>query len=352
MADIKFEKVGIKRMSACVPKRKFYNADLVHYDYSKEEVIKIIQNVGIEEKRITDDATCASDLCVKAAESLFAKSDSNKSDIDVCIFLSQSPDYKSPATSTIIQSRLGLSNGTICFDVNLACSGYVYGLSLAFMYASMPQIKDVLLLVGETFSKVTNPKDRVNFPLYGDAGTATIVGKGAFESSYFNLNSNGVGFEMVKINAGQCRVPFTEESLKSINQGKFGAIRDMDLYMDGLKVFNFVIKNVPSSIKKVLNDAGIDISEIDDVFLHQANKFMTDFLVKKLKIDKDKNHYSIRHFGNTSSASIPLTIVTNRLKLSNKRSNVLVSGFGAGMSWASALVSLNNANILDLVEYD
>jgi 3-oxoacyl-[acyl-carrier-protein] synthase-3 len=234
--------------------------------------------------------------------------------------------------------------------VNLACSGFVYGLSIAYMYAAMPQIKNVLLLVGETFSKFINQRDRVNFPLYGDAGTAVLVGKGEFGKSWFNLNSDGDGFEMVNIRGGHCRNPFNSDSLNLIDQGKFGALRDIDLYMDGLRVFNFAIKKVPSSINRVLKDAAIDIDLVEDVVFHQENRFMTDFLAKKLRIPNEKNHYSLREFGNTSSASIPLTIVVCKDEFSKLREAVLLIGFGAGMSWATALVNLKKSIIIELIE--
>lgn len=352
MAILSFKNVGISAVAACVPKTKFHNNDLINHSFGNDEIEKIIKNIGIEEKRIASADDCASDLCIRAANELFEQKVVSKESIDVCIFLSQSPDYKIPATAPLIQHKLGLSSSTICFDVNLACSGYIYGLSLAFMYADMPQIRNVLLLVGETFSKLVSDRDKVNFPLYGDAGTASLISKGDFGMSYFDLNTDGSGFDMVKINSGQCRAPFSKTGLEYIDQGKFGSLRDIDLFMDGLRVFNFAIKNVPSTVKRILDYSNIALGSVSDVVFHQANKFMTDFLAKKLKITDSQMRYSIRNYGNTSSASIPLTLVVTRSQFSTKSDKVLLCGFGAGMSWGTAIVNLGSTSLVGLCEYD
>lgn len=202
MAFITYNHVGIRAMAACVPSRRVSNADL-GYLISPEEIDKMIRSVGIREKRYADDGVCASDLCFQAARQLMADNDIAPDSIDVLLFMSQTADYRLPATAPLLQHRLGLAQTTAAMDLSLGCSGYVYALSAAYAYASLPGVKRVLLLDGETFSKVVSPYDKVNAPLYGDAGTATLIERGDdFEPSHILLMSDGSGEEAVKIPAG------------------------------------------------------------------------------------------------------------------------------------------------------
>ena len=213
MAFITYKNVGIRAISACVPPKIAYNKDL-GYLIAQEEIEKTINAIGIRERRISDENTTSSDLCFKAAKKLIEDNDIDVNTIDVLLFLSQTPDYKIPATAPVLQNRLGLPQRTACFDLNLGCSGFVYGLSAAFAYASQQGVNRVLLLVGETFSKITSPYDKVNLPLYGDAGTATLIEKGDYCDSFFELMSDGSGAKAIIIPAGECRNPSTVENLQ------------------------------------------------------------------------------------------------------------------------------------------
>jgi 3-oxoacyl-[acyl-carrier-protein] synthase-3 len=280
--------------------------------------------------------------------------DDNKIDvstIDVLLFLSQTPDYKIPATAPLLQDRLGLPNTTASLDLNLACSGYVYGLSTAFAYASQQGINRVLLLVGETFSKITSPYDKVNWPLYGDAGTATLIEKGDYYDSYFELMTDGSGSKALIIPAGECRNPTTVENLQITEREDGNKRSDHQIYMDGMDVFNFTLRVVPKAIKNMLAALSIQADDIDYFMFHQANKFMIDFIVKKLKIDTAKVPYCIDRFGNTSSASIPLTIVSELAGKIRENEKIILCGFGAGLSWGTVYTELKNCTISSLVEY-
>lgn len=351
MANLNFNNVKIIGISACVPQNVSSNHDLL-IDYPIEEAEKIINNIGIIEKRYVDDDTTPSDLCFKAADKLLNEMNIDRSSIDILIFLSQYPDYRIPATAPILQDRLGLPKSTASFDISLACSGYVYALSNAFSYASQSGVNRVLLLVGETFSKLVSKDDKVNAPLYGDAGTATLIEKQSNSDSTFSLFSDGSGYKSILIKAGGARNPATSKNiLPEIKEN--GNIRaDNQVYMDGLEVFNFTLKVVPSSVKDILELTSNNKDEIDFYLFHQANKFMIEFFVKKLKLDISKVPISLDTFGNVSSPTIPLTIVS-RLKsdvhLKNKK--LLLSGFGAGLSWGAAIINLENCHICDLIEY-
>ena len=349
MAFLKFENIGISAIAACVPPKKVYNKDL-GYLIPEDEIDKTINSIGIHEKRFVDDNVCASDLCYKAAEKLICDNNIDRASIDMLLFLSQTSDFKIPATSPILQERLGLSKETACLDLNLGCSGYVYALSTAFAYASSSGINRVLLLVGETFSKITSPYDKVNAPLYGDAGTATLIEKGDYKTSYFDLYTDGSGAEDVMIKAGGCRVPSSIENL-IIEEQESGNKRSYNqIFMDGMNVFNFALKVVPKSIKSIAEKIEIPLDTLDYLIFHQANKFMTDFFVKKLKFSPDKVPYCIDRFGNTSSSSIPLTIASE-LSGIQKNKSVIMCGFGAGLSWGTVYILFEDCKISQLIDY-
>ncbi len=348
MATIKFKNVGIRAIAACVPANIAYNKDLTSI-MSAEEVEKMISSVGISERRISDSDVFASDLCYKAAKKLMEDNDVEPKSIDMLLFMSQTADYRSPATACILQHRLGLSKDCAAMDLSLACSGYTYALSCAFAYASMEGINRVLLLDGETFSKVVNPRDKVNVPLYGDSGTATLIEKGDFTESIFVLRTNGAGENAVKIPAGM-RVPVTASSLVETEREDGNFRNDLQVCMDGMEVFNFAIGVVPKGVKEVMQIAGKTPADIDQLIFHQSNKFMTDFFVKKLKFDPSKVPYCIQRYGNTSSASVPLTICS---ELSGIRSDetVIMCGFGAGLSWGTVLLTLDDCKVSPVIEH-
>lgn len=351
MANLAFNNVGISGISSCVPVNVSRNIDMAGI-IPQSEIEKTINSIGIKEKRFVDSNTCASDLCYYSAEKLIDSMNIDKNSIDVLIFMSQTPDFKIPATAPFLQNKLGLSKSTAAFDMNLACSGYVYSLSVAFAFASIPGIRKVLLLDGETFTKIVNPKDKVNAPLYGDAGTATIIEKGDFGSSFFSLGTDGSGSDAIKIDAGGSRNPSNSENLSEKTDIEGNLRSQNQLYMNGLEVFNFTMREVPRDIKNILAYSETPIESLDYMVFHQANKFMIDFFSKKLKLPSEKVPLCLDKYGNTSSSSIPLTISSElHADLKNSRKKILMSGFGAGLSWGSAIMDLNNCNVLPVSEF-
>ena len=349
MATIKYRNVGIRAMAACVPKSIVYNKDLT-YLIAEDEIRKTIDSIGVHERRIADAGVCASDLAYKAAVKLMEDNDIDPDSIDVLLFMSQTSDFRIPATAPILQNRLGLSIDTLAMDLSLGCSGFIFALSTAFAYASLPDVGRVLLLVGETFSKIVNHKDKVDWPLYGDGATATLVEKGDFGESAFILRSDGSGYDAVIVKDGM-RNPITHDSLvEKINEN--GDVHNgLEIYMDGMAVFNFAMKRVPKTIKEMTEVTGIKLEDINWLVFHQANRFMTDFFVKKLKFNQNRVPYCIDRYGNTSSTSVPLTIVSelhNKMRAGDK---VLMAGFGAGLSWGVAQVIMNGCRISPLIEY-
>ena len=346
---MKFSGVGISAIAACVPAQISKNAETLRGLVSETEIEKTVSAIGIREKRIAPVNVCASDLCFAAAEKLLSDNAIARDSIDVLLFLSQTPDYKIPATAPIIAERLGLSRECACLDLSLGCSGYVYALSTAFAYASVPSVRRVLVLVGETFSKIVNARDKVNAPLYGDAGTATLVEKSdAFGDSHFVLKTDGAGAGAVIIPAGGARLPDSAETLAERADAD-GSVRSASqVFMNGMDVFNFAIRAVPSAVKEAADAFGLAPGDFDFVVFHQANKMLTDFLGKRMKIPAEKILYSLGEYGNTSSASVPLTLASC---LAEKNcGNVLLSGFGAGFSWGAVALNLAPAKICGVVE--
>ena len=336
-------------MTACVPKGIVYNNDL-GYLIPKHEIQKTIDSIGVRERRIADTDVCASDLAYKAALRLMADNKVDPDSIDVLLFMSQTSDYRIPATAPLLQERLGLSIDTMAMDLSLGCSGYVYALSTAYAYASLPDVKRVLLLDGETFSKIVNRYDKVDWPLYGDAATATLIEKGDYGESTFILRSDGSGRDSVIIHDGM-RNPITSESLIERINKNGDTHNGLEIYMDGMDVFNFAMKRIPKTIKELVEVTGTTLEDVDWLVFHQANRFMTDFFVKKLKFNPEHVPYCIDRYGNTSSTSVPLTIVSELYDRIKDGDQMILAGFGAGLSWGVSMVTVHDCKISPVIEY-
>lgn len=351
MALLQYNNIGLSAIAGAVPANKIDNYQFTdHFDV--EMVKEVVDKVGVYERRIADEDTTASDLCFAAAEKLLEDHAIHREEIDALIFISQTADYRMPATAIVLQDRLGLPNTTLAFDVNLGCSGFVYGLSIAYSYLLQPGFKKILLLDGETRTKAYSFKDRTTGFIFGDAGVAALIEKrDSFGRSYFSLNSDGGRHELIKIDAGGYRKPSSCDTVAEKVVDKYGNIRTEEQgYMNGADVFNFVIREIPKDIKKVLNFAEIDKEQIDYFVFHQANDFINSYLGKKLKLEKEKVPNTIQKFGNTSSVSIPITIVSElKGKLKSER-KLLLCGFGVGLSWATAIINTNNCKISNIVE--
>ena len=351
MATLGFNNVGISAIAAAVPSRIINNYEYTDY-FPEEEVRQVVDKTGIFQRRFAEENTCSSDLCFAAAEKLFSDNEVIRSEIDLLVFISQTPDYRMPATSVLLQERLGIGHQAITLDLNLGCAGFIYGLSVVYSMMERSGLRKALILDGETRSRVYSPKDRKTAFLFGDAGVAALIErKSHYKESFFSLNSDGSKEDLIKLKAGGYRFPSTPETMKERVVDGYGNIRsDEHGYMDGGDVFNFVIKEVPADIRRVIEYSGTDVSDIEYFIFHQANRFINSYLVKKLKLDPEKVPASYDKFGNTSSVSIPLTIVSE-LQGSIENRKILMSGFGVGMTWASCVINTGACRISDLVEY-
>lgn len=350
MAVFSINDIIIKGISCCVPKNKERNIDLDIL--TKEEIQKFIDVTGVEERRIAAKEICTSDLCCESAEKLIKDLNWQKDEIEILVFVSQTGDYILPISAAILQDRLGLSTNCIAFDVPLGCSGYVYGMSIIAGMMKAAGLKKGLLLAGDTISKIVSDKDKSTLPLFGDAGSAT-----GFELSenngnwLFDLGTDGSGYKTIIVPDGGSRNRINADSLeiKIIEEGI--SRNSCDLVLDGMDVFGFGISQGPKTVNKLLEKYAIDKEKIDYFIFHQANLMMNKMIAKKLKLPVEKVPYSLQHFGNTSSATIPLTIVTElKDKIENKSSNLLMCGFGVGLSWGTVFVEDCKIEVLELIE--
>lgn len=351
MAILKYDGVGITAMAAAVPHTVIKNYDYTEY-FPADQVKEVVDKVGIYERRFADANTCSSDLCYAAAERLLTDYHVNRNEIDLLVFISQTPDYRMPSTSILLQHRLGLPNSCIAFDINLGCAAFCYGLSVIYGMMESGCIRKALLLDGETRSKVYSPKDRRSAFIFGDAGVAALIERdNKFSKSWFSLNSDGSRGDLIMIKGGGYRFPSSVETLKEKIVDEYGNIRnDEQGYMRGGDVFKFVIQEIPRDIKNTMEIAGMSKDDFDYIVFHQANNFINSYITKKMKLDIDKIPSTIAKYGNTSSVSVPLTIVSELQEKLDGNKYLLLSAFGVGMSWATAIVPFVDCRISEIVE--
>ena len=292
-------------------------------------------------------------MCLHAAEKLIADLKWDKSDIECLILVTQTPDYILPATACILQNRLGLPEECYALDISLGCSGWVYGMSVISSLISSGNMKKGLLLAGEIAHLHSNPLDKSTYPLFGDAGTATAIEfKDGAAGLQFHMATDGSGYDAIIIEDGGYRNVVNNKSLELYTTPEGLRRTRLNTVMDGMDVFSFGISKAPESFNKLAERFQIDRESIDYYIMHQANYFMNNKIRKKLKIPEEKVPYSMRNFGNTSSASIPLTIVTEcSTTLRNRGGTIIASGFGVGLSWATTYFKLEEDVVIsDLVE--
>lgn len=346
-----FNNVGISGLTAAVPRHVINNYEYDLY-FSREEIKDVVDKIGVKERRFADENTCSSDLCFAAAEKLINDMNIDRQEIDLLIFISQTPDYRMPATSVLLQERLQLPTSTITFDINLGCSAFLYGLTVAYSMLTAGGIRKALVLDGETRSKVYSLKDRKTGFLFGDGGVAALVERDdQFGTSWFSLNSDGSRESLIKIPAGGYRRMSSCETVAEKVVDEYGNIRSEEQgYMNGADVFNFVIREVPRDFNRLIEFAGVERDSIDYFVFHQANSYINGFLAKKLKLPEEKTPATIHKYGNTSSVSIPLTIVSELKEKLQGKKRILMSGFGVGLTWGTAMIGLHDCYIGEVVE--
>ena len=344
MSQSTLHNVRFAGMATCVPKRVYHNIDDAPPKIRSERE-RLARNIGIHTRRLCPDWQTFSDLAFDATEKLLADLQWDKADIDALIVITQSPDYPIPATAIILQDRLQLPQSTIAYDVNLGCSAYPFGLHLLGSMIASGAIRKGLLLVGD---RSGTEKD----PLFSDAGTATAL---EFDAGappmHFDLNSDGSGYKAIMLPVGGHREPVDAHHLIP-HRDEGGFLRcGTDLILDGPAVLSFSTQRVPPAVEKLLAHVGMGKDEIDYFVFHQANRMINETIRKKLGLPTEKVPSTLHDFGNTSGASLPVTM-TVRLHetLSQGRHRLLLGGFGIGLSWGTAIIEIDSAVLPALIE--
>jgi 3-oxoacyl-[acyl-carrier-protein] synthase-3 len=350
MAFFEFKNVRVAGIAAGVPKNVVSNYTLksgedISIDYTPEA---FVETTGVKERRSSETLT-TSDLSFAAAEKLIAELGWDKSEIEGLIFVSQTADYLLPATACILQDRLGLPKECYAEDMALGCSGWVYGLSNVASLVATGAIKKALLLAGDAKKRAVETLD----PLFGFAGSATAIeyveGAKGFQ---FHFGTDGSGFEAIIKPDGGSRNQVSPASFE-LKEYEGKMMHNLQTHMKGMDVFSFGITTAPKSVKKLAERYGFNYLDADYVIFHQANMKMNNQIVKKLKLDPERVPSCMYRFGNTSSASIPLTIVGElKGKFENKPTKFICCGFGVGLSWGTVYFETENIIIPSVVEVE
>lgn len=339
MASLIAKNSAIRGIAAAVP-AKSQGTDELAKVFGDEEAQKIAQATGVYERRISEARQCSSDLCYHAASRLLKELDWPAGSVDVLIFVSQTFDYICPATSCYLHGRLGLAKNCAALDIALGCSGFIYGLWNAASFIA-GGAKRILLLVGDTVSKFISPFDKATTPLFGDAGTATAIVFDENSQMHFEFGTDGSGYQHLIVPAGGFRNRGDAATAERVEREGGNRRSEEELFMNGTEIFTFTIREVPRLLSNVLNAIKWTQADVDAFVFHQANRFMLDYLVKKMKLPAEKVPYSLEKFGNTSSASIPLTISAMlRDSVGKKPQRMVLAGFGVGLSWGAAALTL------------
>ena len=347
---VELNNISVTGIQSVIPKNKldfqsFYNL------FGEGEVKKIIRTTGISSVRVAHENVTSSDLCYDAARLLMERMDVASNQIDGIVFVSQTRDYLLPQSSSILQHRLGLPETCVCFDLPIGCSGYIYGLLQAAMLINSGACQKVLLLAGDTTSRLINPRDRAARMVFGDAGTATLIEKGK-NTLTFNIMNDGSGAQKLIVPAGEFRNPASAQTSIPYEAEEMNYRSEENLYMDGLGIFEFANWRVPILVEDLLSYLGWKKDEVGLFLLHQANSFMVDFLRRKMKLEKHQVPIQVEGVGNTGPSSIPLliTMLADSDSNNQKKKQVIMAGFGVGFSWGACSANLETTRIFSILE--
>lgn len=327
LARAKIDGFRVAGVSTCVPRECVDN--LAQADrFGEDEVRKVVSMAGVRQRRIASPGTTSADLCFEASASLLDSLSWARETVSALIFVTQSPDYFLPSSSCLLHKWLRLSDDCAAFDVGLGCSGYPYGLYVAAAMLKSGGHRRILLLHGETPSRFTHVDDHATTLLFGDAGSATALELSEGEGASFCLHTDGSGFDGLIMRGGGFRDRNPQDP------------RDLALSMDGAAIFNFTIKRVPALIEEALAFAGLTTTDVDQFVFHQSNRFIMKHLAKKSGLDEGKVPFTIEDTANCGGPSVAVTL-TRSWKRASRPQRVMLLGYGVGLSWASATLSLD-----------
>ena len=351
MADFKLENIKITCVACAVPTQVVSGEDF-YERFGEDAVHKFQESTGVKQFRKTKEHQTASDLCFSAAESIIKTREVNREEIGALVFVAHSTDYRRPATACVLHKRLGLSKDCVAFDVSLGCSAFVYGLNVVCSMMQSSDIRKALLLCGETLTKMTNPNDKSVAMLFGDGGGAILLEKTEEDSAISGiLKTDGTGYKAIIAPAGGFR------NLNASTEDMIwpdGNIRTLyNTTMQGEDVFAFTISAVPRTVKEFFAKTGTTVDDYDCFAFHQANKFISQMLCKKLKVVPEKMPLCLDRFGNPSAPAIPMVMCDAYGEShEDKEMSFLMCGFGVGLSWGVCAAKVNVKDILPIIETD
>lgn len=310
--------------------------------FGVEAMKKVFSGTGIRSRRVAAKGVCGSDLAFESAHRLMHERAVDPASIDLLIHCTQSPDYFMPTTACLLHARLGLKKECAAFDINLGCSQYVYALSVAHGMIVSGTATRALVLTGDTMSHTVHPKDRSIVPLMGDGGSATLIGEVPEGQGFlgFELGTDGTGSQYLMIPAGGYRIPVTAETAEEVADAEGNVRTQQNLYMNGAAVFHFAITVVPKTVATILAKLHLTMADIDLFLFHQANQYMLDYLVKKLRIPVEKTHFHLAEIGNTSGSTMP-TVLADAYRVGKIKpgAKILAVVFGVGLSWGATVMT-------------
>ena len=351
MTYFKYQNIRIAGVSCAVPKN-VVNIDSFCERFGEDTITKYKIMTGIEQFRKSDDNQTASDLGFSAAENLIEKLNIDRREIDGLVFVSQSHDYLRPATACVLHKRLNLENGCVAFDINLGCSGFVYGFNVLASLMISSNMRKALLIVAETSTKVMWPNDKSVSMLFGDSGSAVLLelfdGASCIDGA---LYTKGEGFKSIVIPAGGFRCREADRLPFVASDGNERTLYHQ--YMNGLDIMQFSISDVPRSVMDFQEKLMIDLNEFDLYLLHQANYFIIKQLIKRFKLPKDKVPVVLNKYGNIGGVSIPMLLCDYLGDNTEGRIYKIFScGFGIGLSWGILTFSIDESVVLPVIETD
>lgn len=345
---VTLKNVAVSHIVAGLPKK---TVQISEYEkiFGAKAVRRVQNFVGVESIHVAEDNLCASDYDVMLAEYLMKETGLQGSDFDGIVFISQTPDYIMPATGVTLQDRLGLPKTAVSFDINCGCTGYIYGIYQAALLVSSGSCKRVLVFTGDTKVRMLHPQDKTTRMVFGDAFSASVVERGELEIS-FNINSDGSGYDCIIVRAGGYRLPKSDKTSQPIldRKGRPHWLEYMD--MQGLKVMDFIMTQIPPMIEETLEYVGWSKDEVDVFAMHQVNQTQLFDLADRLDVPREKVPVILKNSGNIGSASLPSLLSMLHGELSGRLGKVLMCAFGVGLSYGTMAVDFSETKIFDALE--
>lgn len=338
MLGKEFNNIRISGLACAVPNQRVYTD--FYIDHFGEDIVERFKKAtGIESRYLSNGRQTASDLCYVAAKQLMEKKNITGKDIDAVVMITQTGDYKVPSTAFVVHNRLDVKQDCLVFDINLGCSGFVNGVYIIAGLIESGTIENALLLVGDSDTNHQISDDTSFTMMFGDAGSACLIERGQ-GTVHGMIRSDGKGYKTLITPIPGSRFPGMKAE-DIARQGK---------KMDGDDVFLFTITKVPKLFKEFYKQFECGEEDFDYYILHQANLMIVNQIAKKLKLNSEKVPVSLRKYGNTDGATIPVTIIDLCENLKDNRTLKLVtSGFGIGLSWGIVSFELNSADVLPMI---